>query len=211
MTFASIMNRDRVLVLVAVFATSQCAIYNISKLANYSQNIMYLLKTIYMNNCTGTIYSIIHLKKFSVFAISLIKQAFYILNCNQFYMNQVCGIVINFCAHLEKLCICSWDALLCLSTEIHYNLCDAFSTWIPLLWSHMSNSINQFLDNWNLSGFGSIALLFIVLLLCAVIYFTFIVFLIIVRLYKLFIKPFIKMLTTLLNYRRRFVLRSRRL
>lgn len=205
------MNRDRVFVLVAVFATSQCAAYTLSKLSNYAQVFTYIFRSIYMSYCTGTFNSLVHLKKFCTFAISLVKQLFYTLSINQFCISQACDTVINFCNVLENLCNSLWDAILCASNEMDYNLCYTFGTWLPNFWSKMSDSIGSALEHWNLSGFGSIALVLVVSLLCALVYFTFLIFLIIVRLYKLFIKPLIKMLTILLNYRRQFVLRSRRL
>lgn len=205
------MNRDRIFVLVAVFATSQFAAYMLSKFANYAQIFTDIFRLIYIGNCTGTINSIVHLKKFSAFAISLIKHLFYTLSFNHFCIRQSCDIIISFCNVLENLCNSLWDAVLFINTEIDCNLCYTFGTWLPVLWSQINDSVCEVLDNWNLSGFGGIALVFIVVLSCALVYSTFIIFLIIVRLYKLFIKPLIKMLTMLLNYRRRFVLRSRRL
>lgn len=206
------MDRERILILAVVFASSHCAAYASTKVLKYVQHATHVIKVLYTNNCTGIEFSILLLKRFSLNLLFLIKYVISWFDLQNILLHYLCSGAVYFCEIAEMSVSLFWDSIMFLNCEIHHNSCYFFGIWLPTFLSDISTSFYCFIENWSYSsGLGSFAVIFIIFIFCSVLYFTFLITLVIIRLYKLFLKPLIKMLTTLLNYRRRFVLRSRRL
>lgn len=206
------MDRERIIILALVFASSHYAVYAGSKILTYIQQAIHIFKLLYTSNCTGTEFSIKLLKKFTLLLIFLVKNLFTCLDLQKVLYHDLCDAAISLCEKAEAIACFFWDGIIFLNCEIHHISSFMFGKWLPALIYDIITSIYNFIENWSYSsGLGSFAIILAVFILCSVLYFTFLIVLVIIRLYKLFLKPLIKMLTTLLNYRRQFVLRARRL
>lgn len=201
------MDRERFIILAVVFASSHWAAYMSTKIIVYVQKAVKLL---YASNCTGTELSVILLKKFSVFLIFLIKYVFSCINLQNIIVHQIRDSIIYYCEIMESNICLFWDGIIYLNSEIHHGSSFVFGIWLPAVLSDASTSVFDFFQNWPYSSrLGGFAIILVIFIFCLLLYFAFLITLVITRLYKLFLKPLIKMLTTLLNYRRRIVLRSR--
>lgn len=204
------MDRDRIIILAVVFASSHWAVYASTKIIIYVQQAIHVLKLLYTSNCTGTEFSFIQLKKFSLYLIFVIKYLLNCLNLQNVLLHQFFEAVTYSCDVIETTICFLWDWIIFLNCEIHHSSSYVVGIWLPAFLSDAIYSLYYFVESWSYSsGLGSFAVIFVIFIFCSVLYFTFLITLVIIRLYKLFLKPLIKMLTTLLNYRRRFVLRSR--
>lgn len=204
------MDRERIIILALVFASSNCAVYASTKIITYVQQAVRIFKLLYTSNCTGTEFSIKQLKKFTLLLIFLVKNTFTCLDLQKILYHELCDAAINLCESVEAIVCFFWDGIIFLNCEIHYISSFVFGSWLPAYIYEIVTSFYNFTENWSYSsGLGSFAIILVVFMLCSILYFTFLITLVIIRLYKLFLKPLIKMLTTLLNYRRRFVLRAR--
>lgn len=204
------MDRKRVVILIIVFASSHCAAYASTKVIKYVQQAVHLVKLLYTSNCTGTEINLVLLKNFSIYLLFLIRCLFEWLDLRKILLHQVCDGAVYLYEIVENINCFIWNGLLFINSEVHYNLCYLFGVQLPIFLANISSSVHDIVDS-RCSGLGSFVVVLMIFILCSLLYFTFLITLVIVRLYKLFLKPLIKMLTVLLNYRRRFVLRSRRL